>query len=86
MSWVVILHLMQSLRAQLIPFSIYLYNENLVLIGDETSILKKLDEMKVEPSLFEIVHTSQVIEMARSSGKSIFTEKRFKHCSRISEC
>ena len=49
--------------------------ETLVLIGDETSILKKLDEMNVEPSRFEIVHTSQVIEMADHPAKA-FSQKK----------
>ena len=50
-------------------------NEKLVLIGDETSILRKLNEMQVEPSLFEIVHTSQVIEMADHPAKA-FSQKK----------
>jgi glycerol-3-phosphate acyltransferase PlsX len=49
--------------------------ENLMLIGDEVSILKKLSEMQVEPSLFEIVHTSQVIEMADHPAKA-FSQKK----------
>ena len=43
MSWVVILHLMQSLRAQLIPFSIYQIDEKLVLIGDESFHLQETE-------------------------------------------
>jgi glycerol-3-phosphate acyltransferase PlsX len=50
-------------------------NEKLVLIGDETSILRKLSEMKIEPSLFEIVHTTQVIEMADHPAKA-FSQKK----------
>jgi glycerol-3-phosphate acyltransferase PlsX len=50
-------------------------NENLVLIGDESSILRKLGEMEIEPSLFEIVHTSQVIEMADHPAKA-FSQKK----------
>jgi len=50
-------------------------NEHLVLIGDETSILRKLSEMQIEPSLFEIVHTSQVIEMADHPAKA-FSQKK----------
>jgi glycerol-3-phosphate acyltransferase PlsX len=50
-------------------------NEKLVLIGDEASILRKLSEMQVEPSLFEIVHTSQVIEMADHPAKA-FSQKK----------
>ena len=52
-------------------------NETIVLIGDETSILGKLNQMQIEPSLFEIVHTSQVIEMADHPAKA------FKYCSGI---
>ena len=50
-------------------------NEKLVLIGDQTSIYRKLNEMQVEPSLFEIVHTSQVIEMADHPAKA-FSQKK----------
>ena len=50
-------------------------NEKLVLIGDEFSILRKLGEMQVDPSLFEIVHTSQVIEMADHPAKA-FSQKK----------
>ena len=50
-------------------------NETLVLLGDESSILRKLEEMKVIPSLFEIVPTSQVIEMGDHPAKA-FSQKR----------
>lgn len=50
-------------------------NENLVLIGDEPSILRKLREMHIKPSKFEIVHTSQVIEMADHPAKA-FSQKK----------
>jgi phosphate acyltransferase len=50
-------------------------NEKLVLIGDETAILRKLGEMLIEPSLFDIVHTSQVIEMADHPAKA-FSQKK----------
>jgi glycerol-3-phosphate acyltransferase PlsX len=50
-------------------------DETLVLIGDEVSILRKLSEMQVEPSLFEIVHTSQVIEMGDHPAKA-FSQKK----------
>jgi len=50
-------------------------NETLVLIGDETSIYGKLSEMQIEPSLFEVVHTSQVIEMADHPAKA-FSQKK----------
>lgn len=47
----------------------------LVLIGDEKAIFGKLSEMKVEPSLFEIVHTTQVIEMGDHPAKA-FAQKK----------
>jgi glycerol-3-phosphate acyltransferase PlsX len=50
-------------------------NETLVLIGDATAISDKLKEMQVEPSKFEIVHTSQVIEMADHPAKA-FSQKK----------
>jgi phosphate acyltransferase len=50
-------------------------DEKLVLIGDESSILGKLKEMKVNPSVFDIVHTSQVIEMADHPAKA-FSQKK----------
>ena len=49
--------------------------EKLVLIGDETSIYRKLSEMQIEPSLFDIIHTSQVIEMADHPAKT-FSQKK----------
>jgi len=51
-------------------------NEKLVLIGDEGSIFAKLNEMEIEPSLFEVVHTTQVIEMADHPAKA-FSQKKF---------
>jgi len=45
-------------------------NDQLVLIGDENSIIRKLDEMKIKPSRFQIVHTSQVIEMGDIPAKA----------------
>jgi len=50
-------------------------DESLILIGDEGAIQSKLSEMKVEPSLFEIVHTTQVIEMADHPAKA-FSQKK----------
>lgn len=50
-------------------------NETLVLIGDESAILKKLGEMQIDPSLVEIIHTSQVIEMADHPAKA-FSQKK----------
>jgi glycerol-3-phosphate acyltransferase PlsX len=50
-------------------------NETLVLIGDEASIYRKLSEMQIEPSLFEVVHTSQVIEMGDHPAKA-FSQKK----------
>ena len=44
--------------------------ERLVLIGDEGSIVRKLKEMKIDLSLFEIVPTTQVIEMADHPAKA----------------
>jgi glycerol-3-phosphate acyltransferase PlsX len=50
-------------------------DEKLVLIGDESCICMKLAEMQTEPSLFEIVHTSQVIEMGDHPAKA-FSQKK----------
>jgi glycerol-3-phosphate acyltransferase PlsX len=50
-------------------------DEKLVLIGDENKILWKLNELSAEPSLFEIVNTTQVIEMADHPAKS-FSQKK----------
>jgi phosphate acyltransferase len=49
--------------------------ETLVLVGDQSSILGKLSEMGVEPSLFEIVPTTQVIEMGDHPAKA-FSQKK----------
>ena len=50
-------------------------DEKVVLIGDEVSIYRKLTEMQIEPSLFEIVHTTQVIEMGDHPAKA-FSQKK----------
>ncbi|MGD0340970.1 MAG: phosphate--acyl-ACP acyltransferase, partial [Bacteroidales bacterium] len=44
--------------------------DELVLIGDEPSILKKTEELKIKPSCFRIVHTSQVIGMGDIPAKA----------------
>jgi glycerol-3-phosphate acyltransferase PlsX len=50
-------------------------DEKLVLIGDENKILSKLNEMSVEPSSFDILNTTQVIEMADHPAKA-FSQKK----------
>jgi phosphate acyltransferase len=50
-------------------------DEKLVLIGNESRILSKLNEMSTEPSLFEIINTTQVIEMADHPAKA-FSQKK----------
>lgn len=50
-------------------------NETLVLIGDREAILKKLKEEKTDPSRFDIVHTTQVIEMADHPAKAFSMKK-----------
>lgn len=50
-------------------------DESIALIGDEASILRKLDEMNTPSSLFAIVHTSQVIGMGDHPAKA-FSQKR----------
>jgi glycerol-3-phosphate acyltransferase PlsX len=45
-------------------------NDQLALIGDKNAIIRKLDEMKIEPSRFQIIHTSQVIEMGDVPAKA----------------
>jgi phosphate acyltransferase len=49
--------------------------EKLFLIGDEGSILRKLNEMQADVSRFHIVHTTQVIEMADHPAKA-FSQKQ----------
>jgi phosphate acyltransferase len=49
--------------------------EILVLIGDKSAISAKLHAMQVELSSFEIVHASQVIEMADHPAKA-FSQKK----------
>jgi len=49
-------------------------DEKVILIGDSLSIYRKLSEMKVDPSLFEIVPTTQVIEMGDHPAKT-FSQK-----------
>jgi len=50
-------------------------DETLYLLGDEGSILRKLDEMKIARSLFMIVPSSQVIEMGDHPAKA-FSQKK----------
>ena len=50
-------------------------DERVILIGDEGSIYRKLSELKVDPSVFEVVHTTQVIEMGDHPAKA-FSQKK----------
>jgi len=50
-------------------------DETLYLLGDEGSILRKLDEMKIARSLFMIIPSSQVIEMGDHPAKA-FSQKK----------
>lgn len=50
-------------------------DDRIVLIGDEARISIKLNELSVEPSLFEIIHTSEVIGMAEHPAKA-FSQKK----------
>jgi glycerol-3-phosphate acyltransferase PlsX len=49
--------------------------DDLVLLGDQSRILGKLEQMQVSPSLFKIIHTSQVIEMGDHPAKA-FSQKK----------
>jgi glycerol-3-phosphate acyltransferase PlsX len=49
--------------------------EKLFLIGDQSSINKKLVEMQADQSRFHIVHTTQVIEMGDHPAKA-FSQKQ----------
>jgi glycerol-3-phosphate acyltransferase PlsX len=53
-------------------------DEILVLIGNESTIRSGLNALSADPTLFEIVNTTQVIEMADHPAKS-FSQK--KHSS-----
>jgi len=50
-------------------------DEKLVLIGNESMIRSGLHALSTEPSLFDIVNTTQVIEMADHPAKS-FSQKK----------
>jgi phosphate acyltransferase len=50
-------------------------DDKLVLLGDESSILQKLEEMKISHSSFEIIHTSEVIEMGDHPARA-FSQKK----------
>jgi phosphate acyltransferase len=50
-------------------------DETLVLLGDEGSIKRKLDEMNISPASFVIVPTTQVIEMGDHPAKA-FSQKK----------
>jgi glycerol-3-phosphate acyltransferase PlsX len=50
-------------------------DEKLVLIGDENRILTRLNELSSEPSSFDIINSTQVIEMADHPAKA-FSQKK----------
>ncbi len=50
-------------------------DDTLVLVGDESSILRKLDEMKISSSFFTIVPTTEVIEMGDHPARA-FSQKK----------
>lgn len=50
-------------------------DEKIILLGDEKSILRKLEEMDIPASRFIIIHTSQVIEMGDHPAKT-FSQKK----------
>lgn len=50
-------------------------DDTLFLLGDENSILRKLDEMKISSSFFKIVPTTEVIEMGDHPAKA-FSQKK----------
>ena len=50
-------------------------DDTLFLLGDESSILRKLDEMKISSSFFKIVPTTEVIEMGDHPAKA-FSQKK----------
>lgn len=45
-------------------------NDRIVLIGDETQILERLHKLNADPGVFDIVHTSEVIDMGESPTKA----------------
>ena len=45
-------------------------DDQLVLIGNEGSIFRKLNEMGVDPTHFSVIHTTQVIEMGDIPAKA----------------
>lgn len=45
-------------------------DDELVLIGDNDSIISNLEKLKTDPSRFRIVHTTQVIEMGDVPAKA----------------
>jgi len=50
-------------------------NDKLVLIGDQDSVIRKLDDLGTDPSLFDIVNTTQVIEMGELPAKAYVQKK-----------
>ena len=45
-------------------------DDRLVLLGDQESIKRKLEELAIDTTLFDVVHTSQVITMADIPAKA----------------
>lgn len=50
-------------------------DESLILIGDEGAIYRKLDELKIDSARFEIIPTTQIIEMGDHPAKA-FSQKK----------
>jgi glycerol-3-phosphate acyltransferase PlsX len=50
-------------------------DESLILVGNENAIYRKLSNMKIDSGRFEIVHTTQVIEMGDHPAKA-FSQKK----------
>jgi phosphate acyltransferase len=59
--------------------------DRLVLIGDNGRIREKLASLNVEPSLFDIVATTQVIEMSDHPAKA-FSQKKTHQSLSDSAC
>jgi len=50
-------------------------DDRIVLIGDKNAILRKLNELSVDPSRFDIMHASQTIEMGDHPARA-FSQKK----------
>jgi hypothetical protein len=79
MSWVVILHLMQSLKGAVDSLQHSFADDKIVLIGDEGAIYRKLEEMRLNHPCLRLYIPHRLLKWLIILQKH-FPRKKFKHC------